>query len=202
MRSETVDRPLPPPGWYPDPSGGSQWRAWNGREWTNLTEPFGTPPTRDPLQLVTLGVLRRLRWSALPALYLGLGLLVGAYDTRPTSTPGVAALTPVEWTVELSLALGLIFGSTVAFAVALRLLEGRGRVAHFVPLVSSWRLTRLSAARLGTASSLATWQISVSVISVVLALLTTSPWVSGLLLLYPYSVQDFWMARSMSESLA
>jgi membrane protease YdiL (CAAX protease family) len=26
--------PLPPPAWYPDPSGAAEWRYWNGQAWT------------------------------------------------------------------------------------------------------------------------------------------------------------------------
>lgn len=33
--------PLPPPAWYPDPSGGRSLRYWNGSEWT---EHFHSPP--------------------------------------------------------------------------------------------------------------------------------------------------------------
>ncbi|MGF1647804.1 MAG: DUF2510 domain-containing protein [Kineosporiaceae bacterium] len=30
---------LPPPGWYPDPSGYADARYWNGRTWTEWTQP-------------------------------------------------------------------------------------------------------------------------------------------------------------------
>jgi Protein of unknown function (DUF2510) len=30
---------LPPPGWYPDPSGGQSQRYWDGRQWTASMQP-------------------------------------------------------------------------------------------------------------------------------------------------------------------
>lgn len=37
--------PKPPPGWYPDPNGGSAQRYWDGSKWTNLPPP---PPPAAP----------------------------------------------------------------------------------------------------------------------------------------------------------
>jgi hypothetical protein len=30
---------LPPPGWYPDPTGASQMRYWDGSQWNLTAEP-------------------------------------------------------------------------------------------------------------------------------------------------------------------
>ncbi len=200
MSSQSTEHPGVPPGWYPDPSGGLQWRAWNGREWTGLTRAYGDVHELHAEDVVILGVLRRLRWSALPALYVGLGLLVGAMNERPSHVAGVVALSTTSWTIMISLSLGLILGATVAIAVALRLLEDRVRMSQFLPLISAWRLTRVLAALLRAETTLVRWQVSVSVISFVIALATLNPWMSGLLLLYPYAVQDSWIARTLAES--
>ncbi len=199
MSIESAEQTAPPPGWYPDPSGEPQWRAWNGRAWTTLTQPYEVSSPIGPGEIVTLGVLRRLRWSGLPALYVGLALLIGAYDYRPSSIPGVNALSGTLWTVEVSLGIGLILGATAVNAVALRLLEGRSRWSQWVPFFAGWRLTRTLSFRLGAEQSLGRWQIAVSLISVFIALATLNPWISGFLLLYPYSVQDFWVARALRE---
>lgn len=42
---------MPPPGWYPDPGGGSGWRYWDGRDWTQRSsEPPSSigPQTQKP----------------------------------------------------------------------------------------------------------------------------------------------------------
>lgn len=36
--------PLTRPGWYPNPSGGSQWRWWDGYQWTEFTHPVTSLP--------------------------------------------------------------------------------------------------------------------------------------------------------------
>jgi uncharacterized protein YxjI len=38
--------PLPPPGWYPDPAGGSGTRWWDGQVWTEHVQ---QPPARPPV---------------------------------------------------------------------------------------------------------------------------------------------------------
>jgi hypothetical protein len=38
-----VTAPLPPPGWYPDPSGVAAQRYWDGREWTAVNVPSMSP---------------------------------------------------------------------------------------------------------------------------------------------------------------
>lgn len=35
--------PAPPPGWYPDPSGGSGQRYWDGQQWTDVNAPLTSP---------------------------------------------------------------------------------------------------------------------------------------------------------------
>lgn len=36
-RRHVPRRPLPPPGWYADPSDGTRWRWWDGSQWTSHT---------------------------------------------------------------------------------------------------------------------------------------------------------------------
>ena len=40
----TAAPPQPPPGWYPDPSGGPGQRYWDGTKWTDVNVPPSTPP--------------------------------------------------------------------------------------------------------------------------------------------------------------
>lgn len=46
--AEQQARPLPPPGWHPDPSGRHWWRWWDGRSWTEHVADGGAPFI-DPL---------------------------------------------------------------------------------------------------------------------------------------------------------
>lgn len=39
----------PPPGWYPDPEGGSRLRWWEGTDWTDH---FRAPPSENELELL------------------------------------------------------------------------------------------------------------------------------------------------------
>jgi hypothetical protein len=53
QRQEKTPPTLPPPGWYPDPSGAQAQRHWDGRQWTASMQPpqqYGTGeiPPRNP----------------------------------------------------------------------------------------------------------------------------------------------------------
>jgi hypothetical protein len=56
-----VSSPLPPPGWYPDPSGGPDQRSWNGSSWAPTAPPAAPAKkkrsTPAPAWLIVLGVL-------------------------------------------------------------------------------------------------------------------------------------------------
>jgi uncharacterized protein len=45
----------PPPGWYPDPSGGPAVRWWDGRAWTASLAPLA-PPASSPTRPTTVGL--------------------------------------------------------------------------------------------------------------------------------------------------
>jgi hypothetical protein len=52
-RQEKLPPTLPPPAWYPDPSGAETQRYWDGRQWTASTQlppQYGTGeiPPRNP----------------------------------------------------------------------------------------------------------------------------------------------------------
>jgi hypothetical protein len=53
-RQELTPPTLPPPGWYPEPSGAQVQRFWDGRQWTASMQPpqqYGTGaivPPRNP----------------------------------------------------------------------------------------------------------------------------------------------------------
>ncbi len=57
--SEAQGPPVPA-GWYPDPSGASQWRRWDGTSWAAETMPYGPPPP-DPAWVLR----EQLTWNSL-----------------------------------------------------------------------------------------------------------------------------------------
>ncbi|MDR5698499.1 DUF2510 domain-containing protein [Agromyces aerolatus] len=40
--------PIPPPGWYNDPAGAPVFRWWDGRAWSEHTQPWPPPARAEP----------------------------------------------------------------------------------------------------------------------------------------------------------
>ncbi len=139
--SPTENRTVPP-GWYPDPSGQRQWRAWNGRDWTDLTRPYGEgPPTGRSLDV--LRSVHQLGVAGVVALFAGLGLLVSAL----AHWPGTSQPAPRWYVVTTSdVAVALVLLGTVLYARTAWLLGGRIALA-VVPGVNVLYVGALVAAR-------------------------------------------------------
>lgn len=103
-----MNRPTPPPGWYPDPEGGRGQRYWNGSGWGQIAAPV-SPPSAAALKN------RRGFWIGSAVFAAVLALLMLAVDwsngvqaereaTRastttaapPTQTPAKAATPPTK----------------------------------------------------------------------------------------------------------
>jgi Protein of unknown function (DUF2510) len=79
-REGTMTAPLPPPGWYPDPSGGPGQRYFDGKDWT---EQYAESPTPKP------GPPRWAQWSLIGGaglLLLLVVVVIAAIIAHPTST--------------------------------------------------------------------------------------------------------------------
>ena len=121
-----------PPGWYPDPGGGRQWRAWNGTTWSDLTRPYGAATTTstpgDSLALVQ--ALDRLVRYGVGAIFAGLGLVVSVL----AHWPGTAQPVPTWFAITFSNAgVAMLFMGSVLFAFAARALDGRWSAGALVP---------------------------------------------------------------------
>ena len=128
----TREPPSAPPGWYPDPQGGRQWRVWSGDRWSALTRPYG-PRAALPSPIEALEAqraLHRVRRSGVAATFAGLGLLVNSLAHWPgTAHP----LTTSSALVGLDVALALVTWGTAAHAIALRALRGRWDLVALTP---------------------------------------------------------------------
>lgn len=60
----TTRADAPPPGWYPDPEGGSRLRWWHGTDWSDRYRP---PPTAAELHRVQATSVTKTQPSATPA---------------------------------------------------------------------------------------------------------------------------------------
>ncbi len=137
-----TESPTAPPGWYPDPDGQRQWRAWNGRAWTELTRPFGEPRRAAP-SLDTIGALGQLCTVGVVAFFAGLGLLVSAL----AHWPGTAHPAPRWYAVTATdLAIALVLFATILYARAAVSLGGH-RALAVVPGVNVLYVGALVAAR-------------------------------------------------------
>src|SRR5665811_1383454 len=74
---------LPPAGWYPDPGGERQWRAWTGREWADATAPFGDQAPSPARHLEAIHAHETLLHYGIAVYYAGIGLVINAYHFRP-----------------------------------------------------------------------------------------------------------------------
>ena len=107
-----TESPTVPPGWYPDPGGLRQWRAWNGRAWTDLTRPYAQP-THTEWSLDAVGSIAWLRNVGVLAFFAGLGLLVSAL----AHWPGTADPAPRWYAVTATdVASALLVFATVLYA--------------------------------------------------------------------------------------
>lgn len=154
----------PPPGWYPDPAGGRQWRVWNGADWTGVTRPYGEPARARRLaaSLALVRALRRVVDLGVVGVIGGLALLVGVLDHLPGSAeplpPWFAALAGAA-------AVGLLALGTVVYAGASKELRGRWTPDAWVPGLNYLVVGVLAARRLGRPSGL---RVSSEVILLVL----------------------------------
>ena len=74
--------PVPPPGWYPDPSGVPGRRYWDGWRW-NLAVSSPPPPKKNSNALLIIGIIG--------AVFVGLIIVgsIGSHDKK--QTPAVSA---------------------------------------------------------------------------------------------------------------
>ncbi len=143
----------PPPGWYPDPAGGRQWRVWNGADWSSVTRAYGEParPRRLAPSLGLVRALRRVVDLGVVGVIGGLALLVGVLD----HLPGSAEPLPT-WFASIagSAAVGLLVVGTVVYAGASKELRGRWTPDAWVPGLNYLVVGVLAARRLGRPSGL------------------------------------------------
>lgn len=135
---------LPPAGWYPDPAGEPQWRAWNGRTWASVTRPFHSAPFTPLENLARARERRRVKYFGVLTQFAGvvLGANVLAPDPRATTHSFVLA-------TALTVAVALTLVGTVQVAVFLRRQTPLGSLARYLPVVN------LMVLRQGLSASLA-----------------------------------------------
>ena len=177
--------PTTPPGWYPDPAGGRQWRIWNGSDWTAQTRPYGTPvapaptTTFDPANLDALWALRRLAQFGVPAYYAGLALVVSALAFWPGRSPST---TPRVADVMVGVGVGLLLLGSIAVATALRALRGRWRWDAVLPVVNTFVLSFVMSRRLGLSNATSRVVLDGFVTFVFLTLVPGESWFDATLL--------------------
>ncbi len=114
----------PPPGWYPDPTGGPRLRWWEGSDWTDH---FRAPPSQSELDLLAA---RRA------------GLLGGAADAggmaRVTSDAVQAAASRRRETEEVIAEVRKVARSEVDRAVEMFGQQARSATRQLQPLVSEY----------------------------------------------------------------
>lgn len=139
-----------PSGWYPDPGGERQWRAWTGTDWSELTRPYAAAVATPSIvaSLTLIAALHRLVRYGIVAFFAGLGLVVNVL----AHWPGTSHPTPF-WFASTALDVGvalLVVGS-LCFSLAARELEGHWSIEAIVPgvnvLVVSAQVTRRLAGR-------------------------------------------------------
>lgn len=83
--------PLPPPGWYPDPSGAPWQRYWDGHTWRGTNQP---PP---PAVQQRAGLSTGRKWAIAGAVVGGVVLLgVVGNLTEPAKEPASSPTTPTS----------------------------------------------------------------------------------------------------------
>ncbi|NNN01136.1 MAG: DUF2510 domain-containing protein [Acidimicrobiaceae bacterium] len=138
---------VPPPGWYPDPSGSRQWRVWTGDRWSEMTRSYGVPSAPSALvaQLPLVIALHRVLRYGVLGFYAGLGLVVGILAHWPgTAHPASSGFAVTTLYAGVAL---LVLGLTT-FVFAAKELEGRWSVWALIPginvmAVSVWVTRRL-----------------------------------------------------------
>jgi hypothetical protein len=144
-----------PPGWYPDPAGGRQWRVWTGTAWSSLTRPYGArvnARARDTTSDLALArALQRVTTIGALGVLGGLGLLVSVL----AHWPGTADPTPRWFAVSASgVALVLLVIGSATYALAVKALRGRWTLDAVVPGLNYLVVGVLAARRLGRPSAL------------------------------------------------
>lgn len=144
-----------PPGWYPDPAGGRQWRVWTGTAWSSLTRPYGErvgERARDAASDLALArALGRVTTVGVLGVLGGLGLLVSVL----AHWPGTAHPTPRWFAVSANgVALALLVIGSATYALAAKELRGRWTLDALVPGLNYLAVGVLAARRLGRPSAL------------------------------------------------
>jgi hypothetical protein len=137
-----------PSGWYPDPSGERQWRVWTGREWSELTRPYGeaepTPSIAADLPLIQ--ALHRLVRYGIAGDFAGISILVSVLAHWPGTAHPVS-----EWfaVAACNVAVALVLVGSACFAFAARELEGHWTPWAFIPGVNLFAVNAIVTTRLG-----------------------------------------------------
>lgn len=116
------------------------WRAWNGREWSEVTRPYAPSSPLPTLDLVTLVVLARVRSWGVASYFLGLALAVGAVAHLPGHAQPDS---PVVASALLGIGTGLFLGGSICFALGVRVLRGRWSIDAVLPFVNVLSLSTL-----------------------------------------------------------
>jgi hypothetical protein len=169
-----------PPGWYPDPGGVRQWRVWTGVMWSELTRPYGdrsqSPSIVGSLELI--GALRRLTKYGIVATFAGLGLLVNAL----AHWPGTHQPTPLWFAMTASdVGVALLVAGWVAYALAVRELEGRWTPFAFLPGVNVFVASGLVTERLSARSPTRRILTELLFVAIFVGADHTDPWLGAIL---------------------
>jgi hypothetical protein len=110
LSSTDTTTPVPPPGWYANPSGPGQ-RYWDGEKWTDSysqTQPTQAPPvvneTTSSPGLVVAGYVFAV---LIPIVGFALGIVVATRPDKRTSKHGV-------WIIVLSVVVVIVYVAIVA----------------------------------------------------------------------------------------
>jgi hypothetical protein len=173
----TSEAPSAPPGWYPDPQGGRQWRVWSGDRWSSLTRPYGpSASTSSPIDaLDALRALHRVRRSGVAATFAGLGLLVSSLAHWPGSAHPLGTSSAI---IGLDVALALLTWGTAANAMALRALRGRWTPVALVPGLNALALRATLARERDAASARSLALAQALAIALFAALAHAAPWLA------------------------
>ena len=137
-----------PSGWYPDPSGERQWRVWTGREWSELTRPYGdvAPTPSIAAHLPLIQALHRLVRYGIAGDFAGISILVSVLAHWPGTAHPVS-----EWfaVAACNVAVALVLVGSACFAFAARELERRWTLWAFIPGVNLFCVNAIVTTRLG-----------------------------------------------------
>lgn len=137
-----------PTGWYPDPSGGRQWRVWTGTQWSELTRPYGEVATAPSIvsDLSLIQALHRLVRYGIAGDFAGISILVSVLAHWPGTAHPVS-----EWfaVAACNVAVALILVGSACFAFAARELEGHWTPWAFIPGVNLVAVNAVVTRRLG-----------------------------------------------------